>query len=83
MSVQPSSTIIFGVPFPLPTPQGRWALQLKTMPEREIQMLRKATPRTWRPLRQIIKEGVPGLQRGPEAKVYPPHPQAFRTQEVQ
>ena len=49
VSVQPFSTTLFGVPFPLPTPQGRRDSQLRTMPEREIRMLRKATPRTWRP----------------------------------
>ena len=52
VSVQPSSTTLYGVPFPLPTPQGRRDSQLRTMPKREIRMLRKATPRTWRPLRQ-------------------------------
>ncbi len=52
MSVQPSSTTLFGVPFPLPTLQGRRDSQLRTMREREIRMLRKATPRIWRSLRQ-------------------------------
>ncbi len=44
VSVPLSSTTLFGVPFPLPTPQGRRDSQLRTMPEREIRMLRKATP---------------------------------------
>jgi hypothetical protein len=39
-------------PLSLPTPQGRRDSQLGTMPKREIPMLRKATPRTWRSLRQ-------------------------------
>ncbi len=50
--VQPSSTTLFGVPSPRPTPQGRRAQQHRTMPEREIRVLRKATPRTWRLLWQ-------------------------------
>jgi hypothetical protein len=45
VSVQPFSTTLFGVPFPLLTPQGRRDSQLRTMPECEIRMLRKATPR--------------------------------------
>ncbi len=52
VSVQPSSTTLFRVPFPLPTSQGRRDSQLRTRPQREIRMLRNATPRTWRPLRQ-------------------------------
>ncbi len=48
VSVQPFSTTPFGVPFPLPRPRGRWASQLRTMPKREIRMLRKATPRARR-----------------------------------
>ncbi len=52
VSVQPSSTTLFGVPFPLPTPQGRRDSQLRTMLERDIRILRKATPKTLRPLRQ-------------------------------
>ncbi len=51
--------------------RGR-ASQLRTVPVREIRMLRKATLGTWRPLRQTYQEGVPGLQRGPTAK--PPCP---------
>jgi hypothetical protein len=50
VSVQPSPTTLFRVPFPLPTPQGRRDSQLRTMPQREIRTLRKATPMTWRPL---------------------------------
>ncbi len=52
VSVQPCSTTPFRVPFPLPTPQGRRDSHLRTMPEREIRILRKATLRAWRPLRQ-------------------------------
>jgi hypothetical protein len=52
VSVQPSSTTLYGVPFPLPTPQGRRDSHLRTMPKHEFRMLRKATPRTCGPLRQ-------------------------------
>jgi len=38
--VQPYSTTLFGVPFPLPTPQGRWDRQLRDKPETEIRGLR-------------------------------------------
>ncbi len=38
-----SHLALCGVPVPLPTPQGRRAQQLRTMPKREIRMLRKAT----------------------------------------
>ncbi len=34
---------LFGMPFPLPTPQGRRDSQFRTMPNREIRMLRDAT----------------------------------------
>ncbi len=44
MSVRLSSTTLFGVPFPLPTPQGRRASRVRTVPEREIRMLRNAIP---------------------------------------
>ena len=38
--VQPYSTTLFGVPFPLPTPQGRWDRHLRDKPETEIRGLR-------------------------------------------
>ena len=72
VSVQPSSTTLYGVPFPLPTPQGRRDSQLRTRPQREIRMLRKATPRTWRPLRQIHEGRSARDARGSKAK--PPRP---------
>ncbi len=34
--VQPFSTTFFGTPFPLSTPQGCQARQLRTMPEHEF-----------------------------------------------
>ena len=37
--VQSYSTTLFGVPFPLPTPQGRWDRQLRDMPETDIRGL--------------------------------------------
>ena len=43
MGVQPFSTALFGVPFPLPTPQGRRAQQLKTRPECWIRGLHEAS----------------------------------------
>ncbi len=48
--VQSFSTPLFGVPLPLPTPQGRRARQPRTMPE--IPVLRAAALRNWRRLRQ-------------------------------
>ncbi len=69
MCVQPDSTTLFGVPFPLPTPQGRWDRQLRDMPETEIRGLRPATLRTKGTFGKPIQEGVPGLQRGPKAKL--------------
>ncbi len=68
--VQPFSTTLFRGPFPLPTPQGRQDSQLRTtgMPNRGIRTLRKAIPRTRRLgllFGKSIKEGVPGLLRGP------------------
>ncbi len=68
MSVQPFPTTLFGVPFPLFTPQGRRASQLRTVPERE--MLHKAGHGGH--FGNPIQDGVPGLQRGPKAK--PPRP---------
>ncbi len=38
--VQPCLTTLFVVPFPLPTPQGRWDPQLRDKPETEIRGLR-------------------------------------------
>ena len=43
VSVQQFSTTLFKVPFTLPTPQGRRDSHLRTVPTREIRMLRKAT----------------------------------------
>jgi hypothetical protein len=82
-SVQPSLTTLLEVPFPLSIPEGR-ASQLRTMTEREIGMLPKATPlmTVWhagklgkKPFQEAW--GVPGLpwQRNPKAK--PPHPPEF------
>ncbi len=73
VSVQPSSTTLFRVPFPLPTPQGRWDSQLRTMPEREFRMLRKATPRTWRPLWQTYLGRSARVAARPEGQAAPPH----------
>jgi hypothetical protein len=58
VSVQPSSTTLFGVAFPLPKPQGRRDSHLRTMPKREIRMLHKATSRTWRPLLQAYQGSI-------------------------
>ncbi len=71
VSVQPTSTTLFGVPFPLPTPQGRRDSHLRTLPKREIRMLRKATPRTWRPLRQIYQGRSARVAARPEGQAAP------------
>jgi hypothetical protein len=69
VSLQPYSTVLFGVPFSLPTPQGRWASRLRIMPKREIRILRKAThPRHGGHFCKPIQKGVPGLHRDPKAK---------------
>ncbi len=73
VSVQPSSTTLFGVPFPLPTPQGRRDSHLRTTPEREFRMLRKATPRTWRPLWQTSYGRSARVAARPEGQAAPPH----------
>ncbi len=46
MYVQPCSTTLFGVPFLLPTPQGRWDRRLRDIPETDIRGLHYATLRT-------------------------------------
>ncbi len=68
VSVQPSSTTLFGRPLPLPTPQGRRDSQLRTVPEREIRMLRKATPRTLRLLWQTYEGRSAKVTARPETK---------------
>ena len=67
--VHPSSTTLFGLPFSLPIPQGRWDRHLRDMPETEIRGLRKTTLRTRGTFGKPIQVGVPGLQRGPKAKL--------------
>ncbi len=57
------------VAFPLPTPQGRWDLTLRDMPEIELRVLRLATLGTRGNLGIPIQEGVPWLQRDPKAKL--------------
>ncbi len=77
VSVQPTSTTLFGVPFPHPgaPPQGRRDSQLRTMPEREIRMVRKATPRTWSPLWQTYhgRSARVAASLRPESRASPPH----------
>ena len=43
VGVQPFATTLFGVPIPLPTPQGRRAQQFKTRPEYWIRGLHEAS----------------------------------------
>ncbi len=68
VSVQPSSTTLFRVPFPLPTLHARWTMQLWTMPERDS----NAAPNNTRVCQQLwqppLEVGVPGFQRCPNAK---------------
>ncbi len=51
------------------TPQGRRAQRLRTMPERDTRVLRaRQQPGHGCNFGTAIKEGVPGLQRGPKTK---------------
>jgi hypothetical protein len=75
-TVKPFPTTLSGVSFPLPTlePQWLWTQsQLRTMPKREIGMLRKATPRTRRPLWQTYSRRLARVAATPEGQSAPPH----------
>ncbi len=74
-----AATTLFGVPSPFPTPQGRWDQQLRDISETEIRGLRQATLRTGGNSGEPIQEGVPGLQRGPKAKLPRPIIQSSET----
>jgi hypothetical protein len=65
-------TTQFGVPFLHPIPRGRRAPQLRTMPECDIRMLRKATLRTRR-LRQNDQERSARNAARPEGQAALPH----------
>ena len=74
VGVQPLrlETTLFGVPFPLPTPQGRRAQQLKTRPEcsraaRGIHSGHRGN------FGKPIQEGVPRDAAKPEGHAAPPH----------
>ncbi len=60
VSVQPFSTTLFGVPFPRALPHLKGSGNRISGPC-EIRMLRKATPRTWRPLRQTYQGRSAGV----------------------
>ena len=64
VGVQPFSTTLFGVPFPLPTPQGRRAQQLKTRLECWIRGLHEASTQG---KEQLFRKECLGMQRSPKA----------------
>jgi hypothetical protein len=75
---QPYSATLCAVPFLLPIPQGRWDRQLRDMPKTKIRELRFATLWKRGNFGKPIQEGVPGLQRGPKAKLAWPTYSIFR-----
>ncbi len=68
VSVQPSSTTLFGVPFPLFTPQKRRDSQIRTMPKSaRFECCARQHTGHGGHFGKTIKERVPGLQRDPKA----------------
>ena len=68
VGVQPFVTTLFGVPIPLPTPQGRRALQLKTRPECWIRGLHEAsTQGVEAASANLFRKECLGMQRSPKA----------------
>jgi len=62
-----------------PRTSRRWDRQLRDKPETEIRGLRKAALRTRGNFGKPGQEGVPGLQRGPKAKLHRPTTQSSET----
>ena len=68
-----SSTTLFGVPFPLPTPQGRRAQQLKTRPECWIRGLHEASTQGIEATSaNLFRKECLGMQRSPKAMLLRP-----------
>ncbi len=61
-----------------PHTSRRWDRQLGDKPETDTRGLRQATLRTRGSFGKPIQEGVPGLQRGPKAKLARPTNSIFR-----
>ena len=67
------STTLFGVPFPLPTPQGRRAQQLKTRPECWIRGLHEASTQGIEATSaNLFRKECLGMQRSPKAMLLRP-----------
>ena len=67
------STALFGVPFPLPTPQGRRAQQLKTRPECWIRGLHEASTQGIEATSaNLFRKECLGMQRSPKAMLLRP-----------
>ena len=63
--VQPHWTTLFGVPFPRPTPQGRWAQTLRNVPEAEFESCTRQPSGHRGNHGKPIQEGVPWMARRP------------------
>ena len=73
VGVQPFATTAFGVPIPLPTPQGRRAQQLKTRPECWIRGLHEASTQGIEATSaNLFRKECLGMQRSPKAMLLRP-----------
>ena len=73
VGMQPFATTLFGVLFPLPTPQGRRVQQLKTRPECWIRGLHEAsTQGTEATSADLFRKEYLGMQRSPKAMLLRP-----------
>jgi len=73
VGVQPFSTTLFGMPFPHPTPQGRWVQQHRKVPEICVLKMHMAAFRTTRQHWQTYKERMPRNATRPKGQAVPPH----------
>ena len=73
VGLQPFSTTLFGVPFPHPTPQGRWAQRHRKVPESCVRRMHKAAFRTPRQHWQMYEERTQRDATRPEGRAAQPH----------